>query len=387
MISLANRAKDRLKVLMVDDEDTVRSLYVYYVKRYDVIPLEASDGQQAWELFKEHRPEIVITDIRMPNIDGLGLLKLIAEEDSETEVILATGFADMDVVIEALRCGAANLIEKPFSRGVFQSQFERSLKRVSNRFEKKLLLLELEKERKERDLSARMATVGRLMAGLAHEIHNPLTFLKGNAELVNQLFIKHCEHSGDQSYSGKITELLGDIEFGAKRIESLLVSLGRFGNISDEPKKLISLASLLENCERLTRAKRPPNVKLETVKVDPTLHISVHRVEFESCLINLIINAFEASAQSGGTVTVVATPQAEENMLEILVNDEGIGIPEEVVDTIFTPFYSDKEGGTGLGLSIAYESAKKNDATLTITPRPQGGTSAHINIKYQIVDG
>lgn len=112
---MAKNAEQHETVLVIDDEDVIRDLLTEYFAMENFPVLTAKNGQEGVEMFREHRPSIVVTDVRMPGMDGLGVLRAIRREDPEAKVVVMTGFGDGSVAFEALRAGASNYIKKPLS--------------------------------------------------------------------------------------------------------------------------------------------------------------------------------------------------------------------------------------------------------------------------------
>lgn len=368
--------------LVVDDELIIRKLLNLVLREKGVKVLDAENGEEGWKQFLAHSPDLVITDIRMPRMDGLELLKRIRTVSSRTEVIVVTGFAETDVVVSALRSGASNFIEKPFEQEELQRQLFASLDRCRLVKETERLGAELARERRNREMSGRMATVGRLMAGLAHEIHNPLTFLKGNAELVRRMLAPRS--AADPEYD-EVIALLNDVEFGARRIADLVAALRRFGAASESPMQPVPAADIMADCVRLVRAQRPKGIEFSVEPPPAGVLIKVRPVEMESCLMNLLVNAFEAVGPGGGSVRFSAETMQEPHgteWLEFRVEDNGPGISAARMEELFTPSITEKRNGMGLGLSIAYDAAKRNDAEIDIDSAPGRGTTARVRLMW-----
>jgi signal transduction histidine kinase len=120
---------------------------------------------------------------------------------------------------------------------------------------------------------------------------------------------------------------------------------------------------------------------------DPGVCVRVNPVEMESCLVNLLVNAYEALGEERGEVVVRTSllpypTQNYDGVVELVVEDTGPGIPRGVTDEVFTPFFSRKAGGVGLGLSIAFESAKRNGAQMQIESDGQTGTRVTMRLPF-----
>lgn len=129
-----NRTDDPLalkKVLVIDDEPATLKLFSMFLKAYGYKSFEAESGEEGLEIFKAQKPEIIFTDIKMPGIDGLEVLKRIKTMAPQTEVVVITGHGDMDLAIRALNSDATDFINKPIKR----KELEKALTRASQRLE------------------------------------------------------------------------------------------------------------------------------------------------------------------------------------------------------------------------------------------------------------
>lgn len=383
-------ASDALKqsipclALVVDDEAQVRKLLRKHLERLGAEVIEAADGEEGWDLFRGHSPDLVVTDVRMPRLDGIGLLARVRSAAPRAEVVVVTGFVETQTLLKALRGGASNFLEKPFQMEDLTRQLSTSLHRCRLAKEADRLAVELTKERRHRELSGRLATMGRLMAGLAHEIHNPLTFLKGNAELVRRLLQNRADAGRPDPGQAEMVGLLNDVEFGARRIEELLAALRRFGGGSNVPEQDIAVADLMASSIRLVAPRRPKRIAFEVALPPADVIVRVRPVEIESCLMNLLVNAFEAVDPVTGSVRfAVEGLDGEAGQLDICVEDNGPGIPPERLEELFTPFITQKRTGMGLGLSIAYDAAARNGAKLEMDTHPGRGTKALVHLPWR----
>lgn len=299
-------AESRCRLLIVDDQSVIRKFIRQVCANLhpDYEVFEAEDGDEAWSVFKRKKPDLVITDVCMPKVDGIELLRRIRRADREMEVIMITGFAETKMVVDALKSGATNFIEKPFTVETISGELGKSLARWKAARERERLEGELARERTLREASAKLATAGRLMAGIALEMRNPLTWVKGNAEVVSEL-LNGAASSLDPADIAEMTALLADIREGAEAIEFHLGQISRFQGLSgvseDRP---VNLSSLLSDSALLADSKRSPNVVMTLRNPPVDALVRLNAAEMESCIVNLLVAAFESVRQSGGEVEV-----------------------------------------------------------------------------------
>ncbi|HSU69032.1 MAG TPA: ATP-binding protein, partial [Tepidisphaeraceae bacterium] len=205
--------------------------------------------------------------------------------------------------------------------------------------------------------SERLASVGFLAAGVAHEINNPLNIISGYAELT----LKHVETAGDKlpvAFANDAREnirTIRDEAFRCKEITEKLLSLSRSGSEGREP---LDLSGVAREVASMTKGLGTYKGRRLTVKLDPTqpLEVEANLTEMKQVLLNLTINALESIPQPGGEVSIEGrrTP----DWVELCVNDNGRGMEPEVLRHVFEPFFTARRGsggrGTGLGLSITH---------------------------------
>ena len=386
----------RFCVLVADDEEPLRNIMCHILKRLGHEVTTVADGLEAWIQFRQTPFPVVVTDIRMPGLSGIELLKRIRKENPETEVVLVSGFGDTDVLIEALRHGASNFIEKPFTEAEFRRYVEPVLRRRTFELRAELMRLEFVKLKQNEDRANRMLALGRLVSGLAHEIHNPLTFIKGSAELLEGF----CRDLRKRAPQGKgpdpeeieeMRGLLGDLRHGIERIESMVEAVRVLGGRPLPATRNVRLAQIMERAFREASSQKPDEVRAEISPPPDSFVVDVCPEEVEGCFVNLLRNAFDATAPEGGVVRFHTReiPYDTQNFfgfVEVVVADDGPGIPRGIFDEVFTPFFTTKDRGMGLGLSIAYELAKRSGAQMEIETEEGKGTEVTVRMPFRLVE-
>jgi YesN/AraC family two-component response regulator len=159
-------------ILLVDDEEGIRKVLGIALsdKGYKVVTAE--NGREALQIFRKVRPSVVITDIKMPKIDGIELLRLIKQEDPDTEVIMITGHGDLDLAIKSVKYEATDFVTKPINDEILEIALKRARERIAMRQQISQYTQNLEQlvDEKSRKLVAaeRMAAIGQTVAGLSH---------------------------------------------------------------------------------------------------------------------------------------------------------------------------------------------------------------------------
>jgi len=378
------------KILVVDDEKTILELTAMVLRNrgYDV--LTAADGLRGLELIAEHRPHLVLLDYMMPETDGLSALKQIRENYPDTYAIMFTGKGSEKIAVEIMKAGAADYILKPFSNQDLVERIENVLKlrrfELANRElreERERLLqeieawnLELEKRvaEKSRDLERahaellqgeKLAALGHLSAGMAHEIRNPLNSISLFAQV-----IKTAESADDRALY--VEKILAEIS----RIDDILVKLLDVSTAPHEGSEEVSLAQVAEEvCAQFSEQFRQSGIKLEKSIAEGPLLVRADREEMHQVFSNLIVNALQAM-ETGGRLSIRLENASEQVKVE--VEDSGQGIPEENLQKIFDPFFTTKSRGTGFGLSVVLRNVRNNGGRVWAESSIGQGSVFHI---------
>ncbi len=220
-----------------------------------------------------------------------------------------------------------------------------------------------------------LATLGRLTAGLAHEIRNPLNAAMLQLELLGRSAARLPEASGIASRAAIVRE---EVQRLSRLLQDFL-SLARPSELRTEP---VSLQAVIREVEQLERPlAEQGGVRLRSELPEEELRVRGDPARLKQVLVNLVGNALEALSERGeGRIVVRArrAPDADEVLLE--VEDDGPGIAPQVAERLFEPFVTTKEGGTGLGLALVRQVVERHGGQVTLRPRPQGGTIATVRL-------
>lgn len=238
-----------------------------------------------------------------------------------------------------------------FFAAVLVNQFAMENRRQVQRYQSLSLTLaqknrELEQAQADARRAERLAALGQLSAGLAHEIRNPLGVIKGSAEMLGQKL---------KDSQPVVAELAGYISAEVNRLNALVARFLDFARPSRLELRRVDIAALLDRALEAVRAQVPDNkVAVERTYHDHLPAIFADEQLSEQVFVNLILNAYEALGSSGGTVRMSAIPQTADGRpgVAVEVEDSGPGVPAELREQIFNPFVTSKPNGVGLGLAI-----------------------------------
>ena len=227
--------------------------------------------------------------------------------------------------------------------------------------------------------SQKLETVGSLVAGVAHEINNPLAFvlanlgqLEGMAALLSKRF--PALESGEEDELAEMPQLVGECIEGIGRIRRIVDAMQRFSRVPSDEFTSVDVNQVVEDSIRLADLHRNRDVLVQALLEPDLPFVQGSASRLEQVFLNLLVNAKHAlAAQSAGRIEVVTRLVGD--VVEISVRDDGPGVPEALRHRIFDPFFTTKgpERGTGLGLSIAFDIVREHGGVLELRPTPDGG--------------
>jgi signal transduction histidine kinase len=366
MVSLRGAAKPvelgkrgrRPVVLLADDEpDMRRFLRSQLDEHYDV--LEAADGIQALEKATQFLPDIILLDMMMPEMDGLDVCRELRkrEDTAAVPIILLTARADEETKFNALELGANDFLAKPFSSTELHARIKNLIE--SHDFQHKLstqnvALTDTIEQLKETEIqlvqSEKLASLGRMSAGIIHEINNPLNFATtGLFALRNKG--KQLAPEERREYE----EILADIEEGMKRVRNIVSDLRMFTHPEAGPAELVDVAEAVNTSLRFLAGEWKDKVRVE-LKVVPGQAVLANRNKLIHVLVNLLQNSLDAMRQKkfeNEPPAILIQGRMEDDRSLIIIRDNGAGIEQKHLDKIFDPFFTTKEVGEGMGLGLS----------------------------------
>ncbi|MBN2124089.1 MAG: PAS domain-containing protein [Deltaproteobacteria bacterium] len=216
----------------------------------------------------------------------------------------------------------------------------------------------------------KLASIGHLAAGVAHEINNPLTTILTTAMLIQEELDPE-----DPNY-----QELQTISNEALRCRRIVTSLLDFARQRKPMKTLHNINQIVRDSIALTRKQAAfKDVVFEELLTRDLPQVYVDRDQIQQALINLALNATEAT-DAGGKVVFSSHAVPEEDAVEITVSDTGTGIPENMLDHIFDPFFTTKDSGTGLGLAITHGIIQRHGGSITVVSVPEKGTTFRLRL-------
>ncbi len=345
-------------ILLVDDEEGIRTVLGITLEDAGYEVRTAADGREALSIFEEWHPAIVMTDIKMPVMDGIELLRKIKRESPDTEVIMITGHGDIDLAIKSLKFEATDFITKPINDDVLEIALKRSRERITMRRRLREYTENLEAlvEEKSRRLveAERLAAIGQTVAGLSHAIKNIAGGLKGGGFVLE----KGIELDNPDYLNQGWEMIKGNVE----KIKNLSMDLLNYAKPAElEIRPSDPSGPAREVAELMGPRAQEYGIALELKPLSSEATFPLDSESIHLCLVNLVSNAIdacreaaEADADAGKEMQVVLEcGMSGPGELYYRITDNGIGMDPETKEKLFQRFFSTKGSrGTGIGLMI-----------------------------------
>jgi signal transduction histidine kinase len=376
---LEDYATRRIRVLHVEDDATDSELVEDQLREsgLDTELLRVDDEPTMARALRGFRPDIVLSDLSMPGFSGYRALEMVREHSRYVPFIFVSGTMGEETAVAALRQGATDYIIKNNPVRLVPA-VERALREARD---------QVIRDRTEAELlrSQRLDSLALLAGGLSHDLRNILQPLLMVAPMI-------AERSDDERLQ-RLGELVEDCARRGLDMVASMLSFARGSRRTGTAR--VSLRQLLRALDLLLQGTLPRSVTLQMPDVGEHLAVEGNDTELQQCLLNLSLNAIQAMPE-GGTLTLEAdaveltTPTLvgdgtlePGNYLRVAVADTGVGMPPEVQQRLFTPFFTTKKDGTGLGLMSCRRIVTNHRGALRLVSAPGRGTRFEIWLPMQ----
>jgi signal transduction histidine kinase len=365
------------KILLVDDEKDIRDVLYLPLSDMGYEVIEAEDGEEALRLFLKAQPPIVLTDIKMPNMDGIELLQKIKRENHETEVIMITGHGDMDLAIKSLKYEATDFITKPINVNVLEIALQRVCERILTRQQLREYTENLEGLIHEKtELQDHLSSLGLMISSISHGIKGLLTGLDGGMYILEKGFARKSQ--------AQIVEGWELVKQMVERIRKMVLDILYYAKERDLKWERIDALSFANEVARVVE----PKIQNQSIAFETSLDSKIGKFEINagyvhSAILNILENAVDACCRDKSKQKHKITLTVKQDKGHILfdIADNGIGMDSETSEKIFTPFFSLKgEEGTGLGLYISNKIIEQHGGEITVKSKLRQGTLFRIKI-------
>lgn len=448
-------------LLIVDDNPANLGVLSDFLDEAGFEVLAARDGESAIRKVQYAQPELILLDVMMPGIDGFETCDRLKSELSTKDIpiIFMTALSETVDKVKGLNLGAVDYITKPFQQDevlarvkthlkiyqltkalaeqniLLKREIEERLtaeialqkltKELENRVEERTAELqktldELQKAQVNLVQKEKMSILGQLVASVAHEINNPVSFISGNLSHANEYLEKLIEHLKlyQQKFPNPGTEieehgekieleylledlpkLISSLELGTDRIRQISVSLRNFSRNDNTTKMRANIHEGIDSTLLILKHRLKPKDKLPPIQIIKEYGelplVECYPGQLNQVFMNIIANAIDALEECdrvllseetkarGNTITIRTEISEKKDRAIVRIGDNGIGMSAEVKERIFEPLFTTKAvgKGTGLGLSIGHQIVvEKHGGELTCISAPEKGTEFIISL-------
>ena len=386
------------RILVVDDEESMRLTLQLFLTEAGHEVETAEDGESARQAVLAKPFDVVITDINMPRTTGVALMVEIREKTPETQVIIMTGEPTAVTAAAAVRAGAFDYLAKPFSKDVLLrtvanaakvkslSDERRNLAETNRLYQEQLkrlvadgelslrnALAELQKAQNQILQQERLKALGQMASGIAHDFNNVLMPIIGLPTLLlsNPALLDNKE---------EVTRTLKEIQSAAQDAREIVRRLREFYRPGEATKmQPVVVADLFARVVALTRPvwkeqaqASGKDIRMEIDCKNRSAVVAGNEASLNEMLVNLVFNSVEAIKQHG---MILLSAEEEAEWVVLHVRDTGAGMPEEVQQRCFEPFFSTKGAhGTGLGLAMCHGIVQRHGGQITVHSESGHGT-------------
>ncbi|MBF0389918.1 MAG: response regulator [Desulfamplus sp.] len=418
-----------MKILVVDDNKMERFLLTSALKSLGYDIFEAVNGNEALSLLESKSINLVISDWMMPGMDGIELcqyIRLRKNTDGYVYVIMVTSKSEEEDLMKGFEAGVDAYLQKPITIKILDVQIKVGMRIINLEqqltYEKQKVsrfadeMESLAKHRAEQLIHAdRMASLGVMAAGIAHEINNPATFINGNIQTFEKFWplIEKSLASNNQDNQmafivSEMPSLIDGIKSGTARIQRILKGLKSYARQDSTQFIEYELHKIIDDALLLCHNNLKYNITIikDFMKDIPSVECDPQKIE--QVFVNIFNNAADAMENMNkGTIKITTRTtnhkpleevgkdshkdsqqdnqqdnQTAQNHVKIVIDDTGHGLSHDILRSIWDPFFTTKPvgKGTGLGMSISHGIIKAHQGTIKAENRPEGGARFTITL-------
>ena len=363
-----------LTLLYVEDDKDTREQLGRFLKHRAGTLITAENGAAGLAAYSTHRPAIIVTDIQMPEMDGLTLSREIRGMDATVPIIVTTAFEQTDYLLRAIEIGVDKFVAKPVDAGRLQQALLECAHRLRLEAEKAVL------EAQNRQLQ-KAESLGRMAGAIAHHFNNQLQAVMGNLEMAMDFQLRHED----------LDEVLNEAMLASRRASEVSGLMLTYLGQTSAKREPMDLSGVCRRILPVLLATLPEGVFLETDLPSPGPIIQANENQIRQVLTNLVSNAREATDTGGKPIRLNVRPVAASDIPAALrfpvrwmprhidyacmeVSDTGCGILNQDIEKIFDPFFTTKFTGRGLGLPVVLGIVRAHGGAVTVQSEPGQGS-------------
>lgn len=364
-----------IRVLVIDDEDAARYGVRLALEKQGYQVEEAANGGVALEMIGSFAPDVIVSDVNMPVLDGISLLAVVRQKENAPLVILMTAYGSEDVAAEALRRGAYDYLAKPFNLDQLRASVRNAaekcrLDRERRDYQRRLeeTLSELRASQTALVQAEKVASLGRLVAGVAHEINTPLGVIESSVDTIARAAEKIGSQAGESPAAKVLATAVMQCRGAVERVSAIVRNLKQFAQLDRAEFQRAQLRDGLNATVALLSRELDGIELVRDFQDIPEIDCSPQQMNH--VFLNLLLNAVEARPRK---ITLRTRRDGESAAVE--VEDDGCGIAEADLPYIFDPGFTTKGVGvgTGLGLPICQRIVSAHRGHIEVESKPGSG--------------
>lgn len=363
------------RILVIDDEPNIRGTLEEFLELCGFDVDTAENGSHGLDMLGRRAYDLVVSDVRMPDVDGLAVIEWMKETCPEIPVIVISGYATVESTLHAMRMGAHDYIVKPFTLDQIRRTIDNALER------RRLARKNVELEERNEQLREIERIKDDLLSTVSHEFRTPLTAMKGFLSLVS--------HGDQENLRPDQVHALEAIRANVDRLDNMIANLLTLTECQDgayEPLlRPTTLGEFLREYGAGSESDQRRGYALEIEDGAGEAPVKLDRMRFPLVLRNLLDNAFKFEREPGKAEVIVRARRAASELI-LEVHDDGIGVGETLGEELFDRFTQGdmtstrEHQGAGLGLAVVREIVGAHGGSLRLVPALLGGTSVRVTL-------
>ncbi len=409
--------QDKATILVVDDIPNNLEVVRDTLTFQGYTATTAISGERALKRLQKHVPDLILLDVQMPGIDGFETCRQIKKNPDWTHIpiIFLTALTDTDSIVKGFSLGAVDYISKPFQEAELLARVRTHLQLHSLNKNLERTLSELKRTQAQLIQSEKMSSLGQIVAGVAHEINNPISFIIGNLEPLGvyfedlknllQLYQKEYPHPNPSIQSKQeeidldflvqdVTKILRSMGVGSDRIQQIVLNLQTFSRLDESSCKTVDIHIGLDSTLSIVKPRLSATGKFPQISIIRNYGnlpaIMCYPSQLNQVFLNVINNAIDAIRDCEDCCKMpeirIHTEVIDDKQVRISIANTGKTIPEEEQKRIFEPFFTTKPvgNGVGLGLFVSYSIIQKHGGTIQVSSQPGNETTFDISLPVNL---
>ncbi len=338
-------------ILYVEDEKNIQEELSKFLKMFCNNLYLADDGVQGLSLYKKYNPDLIISDIKMPFMNGIDMAYKIREINEAASIIFTTAFSDSDFFQKAIELQVDGYIIKPIDLGLLENK-------ILNIIKNNQIKIDLEKKEQMLIQQSKLASMGEMIGNISHQWKQPLSVISTHAS--NIKFDHELEQLDKDNLMNPINDILNQVQYLSKTIDNFRVFFKPYNTTST-----FNIKKFLDKCIDLVKSSFDENTIEAIQDIDYKIDSLGDPNQLTQALINILNNAKDALKNAENIhkklVFIISVKENDKKQVVISIKDNAGGIPENIIKKVFEPYFTTKgETGTGLGLYISHTIITKN---------------------------